>query len=366
MSIVGPSGSGKSSMLNMITRFYDPQSGGVSFDGVDIHAVKQDSLREQLAVVPQDTFLFNTTIHENIKYGRLDATDAEIVEAAKAAEIDDYIQQMPNGYNTMVGERGSLLSGGQRQRVAIARAMLRRPAVLLLDEATSALDPQTEAQINDTLTKLSGNLTMISVTHRLASAARSDRVLVLDRGALVEDGSHDELMKKGGLYARLYEEQYGRSQPGGEQKITAKRLGQVPIFAGLSDATLSAVAARMNLERYAEGDLIARQGEAGDKLYLIDQGEVALSVSDTAGDHSVGSLHEGEYFGDIALLLEVPRPGNVRAASAVEVLTLSRADLNDLVAQLPDLGQQLSTQARDLAQQRLTAGAQSAAPVAVP
>jgi ATP-binding cassette, subfamily B, bacterial len=365
MSIVGPSGSGKSSMLNMITRFYDPQSGGVSFDGVDIHAVKQDSLREQLAFVPQDTFLFNTTIHENIKYGRLDATDAEIVEAAKAAEIDDYIQQMPNGYNTMVGERGSLLSGGQRQRVAIARAMLRRPTVLLLDEATSALDPQTESQINDTLTKLSGNLTMISVTHRLASAARSDRVLVLDRGVLVEDGSHAELMSKGGLYARLYEEQYGRSQPGGEQKITAKRLAQVPIFAGLADDSLAAVAARMNLERYAAGDLIARQGEAGDKLYLIDQGEVELSVNDALGDHAVGTLHEGEYFGDIALLLEIPRPGSVRAASATELLTLGRADLNDLAAQLPDLAQRLSTEARDAAQQRLnTAGAQASAPAA--
>jgi ATP-binding cassette subfamily B protein len=207
VAFVGPSGCGKSTILNLLMRFYDPTSGHVTYDGHDISLVTQASLRSDIGVVFQDTILFNTTIRENIRMGKLDASDAKVEAAARQAEMHEFITKLPQGYATLVGERGGRLSGGQRQRIAIARAILRDPRILVLDEPTSALDSETEAAINRTLERLGKGRTVVSVSHRLSAVANCDRIFVLDGGSLVESGSHSELVARNGLYARLWANQ---------------------------------------------------------------------------------------------------------------------------------------------------------------
>jgi ABC-type multidrug transport system fused ATPase/permease subunit len=206
-AFVGPTGAGKTTLVNMIPRFYDPSSGSVKIDGRDIRDHALPALRSRIALVSQENFLFNSTIRENIALGKLGATDEEIVEAAKAARLHDFIMTLPSGYDTIIGERGSRLSGGQRQRLAIARALLRNAPILILDEATSALDAETEAEILDELDEVTKGKTTISVTHRLALAMRADKIYVLDDGRIVESGTHDELLAHCGLYKKLFEDQ---------------------------------------------------------------------------------------------------------------------------------------------------------------
>ena len=204
LAIVGPSGAGKSTIANLLPRFYDPQQGRIKIDGRDIRHVTVRSLREQIAMVPQDTILFSASIYENILYGRLDASAAEVTAAAYSANAHDFILQMPLGYDTQIGERGCQLSGGQRQRIAIARAILKDPRILILDEATSALDAESERVVQDALDKLMVGRTTFMVAHRLSTIQRADKILVMDKGRLVECGNHTELLAAGGLYAKLY------------------------------------------------------------------------------------------------------------------------------------------------------------------
>ncbi|WP_315705634.1 MULTISPECIES: ABC transporter ATP-binding protein [unclassified Bradyrhizobium] len=207
IAIVGPSGSGKSTLLNLILRLYVPDEGRVTIDGVDIRKVTRDSLRRSMAVVFQENMLFNMSLRENIRLGKEGATDAEVVEAAKKAEIHRYIMSLPQKYDTLVGERGDTLSGGQRQRIAIARAIIRNPSVLLLDEATSALDQTTEAAINHTLLKVAKGRTMIWSTHRLTSVVEMDEIIVISGGRAIERGTHAELLAKNGVYRKLWDDQ---------------------------------------------------------------------------------------------------------------------------------------------------------------
>jgi ATP-binding cassette subfamily B protein len=207
IAIVGPSGSGKSTLLNLILRLYTADEGRVSIDGVDIRKVTRESLRKSMAVVFQENMLFNMSIRENIRLGKEGATDEEVEEAAKKAEIHRYIMGLPDRYDTQVGERGDTLSGGQRQRIAIARAIVRDPSVLLLDEATSALDQTTEAAINKTLLKLAKGRTMIFSTHRLTSVVEMDEIIVISGGKAIERGSHQELLAANGVYRRLWDDQ---------------------------------------------------------------------------------------------------------------------------------------------------------------
>ena len=207
IAIVGPSGSGKSTLLNLILRLYVPDEGRVTVDGVDIRRVTRESLRRSMAVVFQENMLFNMSIRENIRLGKEGATDEEVVEAAKKAEIHRYIMSLPQKYDTSVGERGDTLSGGQRQRIAIARAIVRNPSVLLLDEATSALDQTTEAAINMTLLKLAKGRTMIFSTHRLTSVVEMDEIIVIADGKAIERGSHEKLLAANGVYRRLWDDQ---------------------------------------------------------------------------------------------------------------------------------------------------------------
>ena len=207
VAVVGPSGAGKSTLSRLLFRFYEVTGGRISIDGQDIRDVTQRSLRSAIGMVPQDTVLFNDTIRYNIRYGRWDASDAEVEEAARLAQIDDFIRMSPTGYETEVGERGLKLSGGEKQRVAIARTILKSPPILLLDEATSALDSHTEKDIQDALQRVSRNRTTLVIAHRLSTIVGADEIIVLDQGIIVERGSHHFLLAKGGLYASMWNRQ---------------------------------------------------------------------------------------------------------------------------------------------------------------
>ncbi len=215
VALVGPSGAGKTTLVNLVPRFYEPTSGAVLVDGHDISGVTLSSLRGAIAIVPQDPQLFSDTIAENIRYAKLDATQAEIEEVARLANAHDFIVKMPEGYDTLVGSRGMRLSGGERQRVAIARAILRDPRILILDEATSSLDAHAEALIGEALDHLLVGRTTFVIAHRLSTIRRATTILVLDEGRIVENGTHDQLLQRHGLYASLYEKQMLVPAPAG-------------------------------------------------------------------------------------------------------------------------------------------------------
>jgi len=208
LALVGPSGGGKTTLCHLIPRFYETDSGRITIDGHDIRDVTLLSLRRNIGIVSQDVFLFAGTVRENIRYGRIDATDEEIIEAAKKAEIHDAIMEMEHGYDTQVGERGVRLSGGQKQRIAIARIFLKNPPILILDEATSALDTVTEARIQQSFEELARGRTTIVIAHRLSTVKNADEIIVIDEDGVVERGTHEQLLQKGGMYAQLYHSQF--------------------------------------------------------------------------------------------------------------------------------------------------------------
>ncbi len=340
VAVVGPSGSGKSTVLHLLTRFYDPEYGQVRFDGVDLRDATVASLRGQIGMVFQESFLFNESVRENIRMGRPEASDAEVEQAARDAELHEFITQLPDGYDTFVGERGGHLSGGQRQRVAIARAILRNPALLLLDEATSALDPATEAAINATLQRVSAGRTTISVTHRLASVVNADLIVVLDAGRLVEQGTHTQLLQAGGLYARLWDEQQGRVSGRGPSAsdVALETLQRIPLFGELDRGLLRRIAEHLTVEPVTAGSTIITAGEPGDRLYLITRGEIEVLATDWDGQsRRLALLGEGDYFGEIALLRNVPRTATVRARTAGELASLSRESFQGMLTASPAL-----------------------------
>ena len=207
LAIVGPSGSGKSTIGRMLFRFYDVWDGAIRIDGQDIRRVRQASLREAIGIVPQDTVLFNDTIAYNIAYGRPDASLDDVIEAAKLAQIHEFILDLPEGYDTRVGERGLKLSGGERQRVSIARTILKDPSILLFDEATSALDTDTESAIQASLAAVSRDRTTLVIAHRLSTVVDADEIIVLDKGRIAERGSHQALLERDGVYAHMWHSQ---------------------------------------------------------------------------------------------------------------------------------------------------------------
>src|SRR5690625_4458052 len=205
IAFVGPSGAGKTTICSLIPRFYDVQKGAITIDGIDIRDMTMRSLRKQIGIVQQDVILFTGTLRENIAYGKLDATDEEIEEAAKLAHMEEFIAELPDGYETQVGERGLKLSGGQKQRIAIARMFLKDPSILILDEATSALDTETESIIQEALMELAKDRTTLIIAHRLATIKHADRIMVVTQEGITEQGTHEELIAQGGLFAHLHD-----------------------------------------------------------------------------------------------------------------------------------------------------------------
>lgn len=340
VAFVGASGSGKSTILNMVTRFWEAGDGAVFYDGVNLKDISLESLHDRMGIVFQENLLFDMSIRENIRMGRLSATDQEVEEAAKSAEIHEFIMGLPDRYDTRVGERGGRLSGGQRQRIAIARAIVRRPSVIILDEATSALDPQTEVAVNKTIRAIGRGRTVLSVTHRLASAAHCDRIFVLEKGKVIEQGRHDELLARQGVYARLWKKQQGFTvSAGGESaEVTPERLALVPLFSKLNRDLLEEIAAKMDSDRCTAGETIIQEGDLGDKFYVVARGR--MEVLKRAGDghlERVDIIDDGDFFGEIALLKNIPRTATVRALADGTYLTLKRDHFIRLVAKVPGL-----------------------------
>jgi ATP-binding cassette, subfamily B, heavy metal transporter len=250
VAVVGPSGAGKSTISRVLFRFYDISGGRILIDDQDIAKVTQKSLRQAIGMVPQDTVLFNDTIRYNIRYGRWEATDAEVEEAARLAQIDPLIRIAPKGYDTEVGERGLKLSGGEKQRVAIARTILKGPPILVLDEATSALDSHTEKEIQDALERVSRNRTTLVIAHRLSTIVGADEIIVLDQGEVVERGTHYALLAKDGLYASMWnrqreaEEAREKLARAGEDEKSAPNRNPPPVEDEISEAAAAPLAAR--------------------------------------------------------------------------------------------------------------------------
>lgn len=339
VAIVGRSGSGKSTLLNLLARFHDPNLGSVAFDGIDLREASDQSLREQSAVVFQDSFLFDTTIRENIRMGRLDATDVQIETAARVAEIHDLIVSLPQGYDTPVGDRGDRLSGGQRQRVALARAMIRDPALLLLDEATSALDPATETAFNATLAAFAKGRTVVSVTHHLAGAVNADRVLVVQDGAIVEDGNHSALLAQRGVYFEMFERQSGfeLSDDGQKARIEPLRLAQLQLFRGLDSDLLEPFAGLFQTEHAAQGGTVYQPGDDSDRFYIVVRGKVeeAAAPGTLKSAVPVEVYEAGDVFGEGDLLQGRRRSTQVRTLTDCTLLSLGRDHFHHMLERIP-------------------------------
>ncbi len=342
VAFVGPSGSGKSTVLRLIMRMYEPEEGTISLDGIDVSTATVESLRGQIGVVFQDPFLFNTTIRENIELGKPGATEDEIFAAGEAAELDQFVDALPNGYDTLVGERGANLSGGQRQRVSIARALIRDPRVLLLDEATSALDPGTERQISATLRKVGADRTVVAITHRLTSITDYDMIFVIDNGRLVEYGQHDELVALGGTYGHLWAEQTGTERREMAPFDSAGALARTPLFRSLDGAALAAIAARLRSFVLQPGETIGDES-GGIVIVRSGRGEV-LTPSPLGAPAVTAELRPGDAFGVNALIGH--RAGaRLRAVETLALLELDNAVLDGVAAAHPSVAAALAGRA---------------------
>ena len=338
VAFVGPSGSGKSTVLKMLMRMYEPDEGAVMIDGIDLRQGSIRSLRDQVGVVFQDPFLFDTTVRENIALGKSDATDAEVLAAAEMAEIDTFIDQLPRGYDTLVGEAGGNLSGGQRQRVSIARALIRNPRILLLDEATSALDARTERQINDTLERAGAGRTVVAVTHRLTSITGYDKIFVVVDGRLDESGSHDELLARGGTYARLWAEQTGGVMPEEAPFDAPAALARIPIFKDVDEEGLADIASHLQAAEIGAGESVA---EGGGRLMVVSHGRAeVLSPGPDRELVPTADLGPGDAFG-LSALLGSETGAVLRAVEKMTVLVLDDESLVAVSASHPSVGEAL-------------------------
>jgi len=340
LALVGYSGSGKSTLLKLLLRFYDPSAGKIFIDGYDLRRVSPESLRDQTGIIFQENVLFRMSARENIRLGRLSATDAEIEAAARSVGLHEDLLELPQGYDTPVGEVAGRLPKGLMQRIALARAMLRDPALLLLDEITASLDPMAETALINQINLLSRDRTVILTTHRLALAACAEQVAVLDHGQIVEKGTHDQLLSFKGLYAQMWQQQSGfYIHPGGRYaEVNPAYLRSIPLFSNLDNLTLETLAADFHPEYYDSGETIFEEGDTGDKFYLIARGRVVVITNDTQGQAlQIATRQDGEYVGEMALLGDAPRSATIRCRLPTLFLTLHRVQFLNLVNQIPDL-----------------------------
>ncbi|MGI2297415.1 ABC transporter transmembrane domain-containing protein [Paenibacillus sp. GXUN7292] len=340
IAFVGPSGSGKSTALKLLARFYDPIQGSITFNGVDLREAEDASLREMMTMVTQDTFLFNTTIAENLQIAAADNSQEALVDAASQAQIHSTIANWPMGYNTVIQHDGASLSGGERQRLAIARALLRKPKLLLLDEVTAALDPINESEINQMIASLKGKHTIVSVTHRLASTRDADYIYVFQDGHIAEQGSFADLIDGQGLFHSLWEKQHGfkLSEDGQLAAVEAERLAMLPFFAGIELPALQQLSSLFTTVTCQPDEVVIREGEQGNTFYLIAHGrfEILKQQADLSNKR-VAMLQDGDYFGEIALIRNIPRTATVKSIGHGILLAIRRESFGRLVEQHPQL-----------------------------
>lgn len=312
-AIVGPSGSGKSTLLAMLIRFYDPQQGSITIDGVDLRDLSLDDLRGRVGLVSQDTVLFDATLRENIVLGRPGVTDDDIASAVTAAQLGAFVRSLPEGLDTLMGERAARLSGGQRQRVGIARALLRKPALLLLDEPTSALDRDVEQQVLATLAEAAAGRTTVTVTHRVDTVSEVDNIVVMSGGRIVEAGRHHQLLAHNGVYAGLL-------RHGGV--VDRRALSAVSLFADVPAEGLAALEDSLRREHVPSGDAVVVEGGPADAIYVIESGRAEVTVTSGSLVRRIRVLGPGDAFGELALAGESHRTATVRALEELGVAVL--------------------------------------------
>ena len=340
VALIGRNGAGKSTLINLLARFFDPQSGRILADGVDLRQIDAERWRSCLGMVLQEPFLFDSTVRENIRVGRLGASDAEVEEAARLTDVHEMIMGLSAGYDTRVGERGSRLSSGQRQRICLARAMLRDPQLLLLDDPTSALDPVTEISVNQTLSRITQGRSVVLSTHNLQAVTEFDCILLLDRGRLLESGTHRELLDRDGDYARLWRRQNVLTV-GGEglrMRVQPERLRNIPLLANLEDDALDDLSRRVIIEGLAGDSVIFRQQDLAEKFYIIVRGQVELTIRTPKGeDRVLHTVNDGEFFGEFELVESQVRIATARTTRSTVLLSLYREFFLDLLADAPDM-----------------------------
>lgn len=338
VAFVGLSGSGKSTLLNLLLRHLPVSSGSILFDDVDAKKLDLNSMLSHIGLVEQHPKLFAATIKENIRLGKLNASDDEIIAAAKLAEIHEDILRFPQGYDTQISSNFQM-SGGQLQRIVIARALISNPTILCLDEATSALDPITEVNLNETINKMIGQMTIISCTHRLRSIVDADHIYVLEKGHLIEDGKHQDLLKQKGLYYNLWRKQSGveLSEDMRQASVHPQWLELIPLFKGLDTSTLNSLAQQLALERKDPNQIIFSEGDFGDKFYIIVAGIVEVSHFDPQDKKQkiIATLSDGDYFGEIALLYNRRRNATITTKGVCILLTLNYQQYQNFFTQLP-------------------------------
>jgi ABC-type multidrug transport system fused ATPase/permease subunit len=350
VGFVGPPGAGKASLMELLPRFYELDGGSMSWDGVDLRAIKLASLRQQLVVVSSETYIFRTTVYDNIRYGRIDASDEETIAAARKAGLHEFILSLPGGYDTQINERDPSFGMVQRQRMAVARALLQTGSVILMDDALSALDTPGQRELEDALRGgPEGSKTLIRVAQRVGAVLDADQIFVMDGGELVEQGTADELRDKGGLFAQLLKDELGAGAVSGAFQAMRRLAKQAP-FSELSEQVREEVARLMLYAERAPGDVICRQGNVGDELFVIGRGEVEVVLEEEGQELILNFLHEGEYFGEISFLRRVPRTATVRARTPTELHILRRQDFDQL---LEKLGEDVTIHLDRTAQQRL-------------